>query len=64
LQATTAPLQTLNSHLDSLLYEVSSTDPLVFSGILVGLTLVALLAMSVPTRRAIRVNPLEALRGE
>jgi putative ABC transport system permease protein len=51
-------------YLKSLLYEVSTTDPLVFSGISVGLVLVSLLAMSVPAYRATRVHPLEALRHE
>ncbi len=51
-------------YLKSLLYEISATDPLVFSGISLGLALVALLAMSVPAYRAARVRPLEALRHE
>jgi ABC-type antimicrobial peptide transport system permease subunit len=54
----------MTGYLNSLLYEISSTDPLVFTGILVGLALVALLAMSVPAHRATRVGPLEALRDE
>ncbi len=51
-------------YLKSLLYEVSTTDPLVFSGISVGLVLVALLAMSVPAYGATRIHPLDALRDE
>jgi ABC-type antimicrobial peptide transport system permease subunit len=51
-------------YLKSLLYEVSTTDPLVFSSTSAGLVLVALLAMSVPAYRATRVDPLEALRHE
>lgn len=51
-------------YLKSLLYEVSTTDPLVFSSISAGLVLVALLAMSLPAHRAARVDPLDALRHE
>lgn len=51
-------------YLKSLLYEIATTDPLVFSGISVGLVLVALLAMSVPAYRATRVDPLKSLRHE
>jgi ABC-type antimicrobial peptide transport system permease subunit len=48
----------------SLLYNVTPTDPL--SYLLVGsfLLLVAGLASWVPARRAMRVDPIEALRGE
>lgn len=54
----------MTGYLKSLLYEVSTTDPLVFSGISLSLIVVALLAMSVPAYRATRVDPLEALRHE
>jgi predicted permease len=54
----------MTRYLKSLLYQVSSTDPLVFSSISVGLALVSLLAMSVPAHRATRADPLEALRHE
>jgi putative ABC transport system permease protein len=51
-------------YLKSLLYEVSATDPVVFGSILVGLILVALLAMWIPAHRASRIEPVEALRDE
>ena len=50
--------------LKSLLYEVSTTDPIVFICVSLGLVVVALLAMLLPARRATRVDPLEALRHE
>lgn len=54
----------MTQYLKSLLYQVSTTDPLVFSVISVALVFVALLAMSVPAHRATRVDPLEVLRDE
>jgi putative ABC transport system permease protein len=51
-------------YLKSLLYEVSTTDPVVFSTISGGMVLVALLAMTVPAYRATRVDALATLRDE
>jgi putative ABC transport system permease protein len=54
----------LTGVLKSLLFEVSATDPLIFSAITFGLIAVSLAAMAVPARRAGRVDALEALRHE
>ncbi|PYT16948.1 MAG: hypothetical protein DMG59_09015 [Acidobacteria bacterium] len=50
--------------LGSLLYQVSPTDPFIFAAVAFGLTLVALIAMAIPARRATRVDPADALRHD
>ena len=50
--------------LSSLLFGVSALDPLTFGAVLVLLVTVAAVASYVPARRAARVDPLVAMRGE
>jgi ABC-type antimicrobial peptide transport system permease subunit len=50
--------------LGSLLYEVSPTDPVIYVGIAILLLAVAFAASVLPARRATRIDPLTALRGE
>ena len=50
--------------LGSLLYEVSTTDPLTFVAAPLVLVAVSLLATWIPARRASRIDPLSALRAE
>jgi putative ABC transport system permease protein len=48
----------------SLLYHITPTDPVTFGAASLFIVVVALVASYVPTRRAIGVDPLEALRAE
>jgi ABC-type lipoprotein release transport system permease subunit len=48
----------------SLLYEIQPRDPATFIGVPVVLTAVALVASLLPALRAMRVDPIVALRTE
>ena len=50
--------------LESLLYQLKGTDPLVFGGAVVTLVTVALLSGFAPAWRASRIDPIRALRSE
>jgi putative ABC transport system permease protein len=54
----------LSRLMSTLLFEVTPTDPITFFGVAAFLILVALLACYIPARRAMKVDPLVALRNE
>jgi putative ABC transport system permease protein len=54
----------LTQLLRSLLFQITSTDPDTYSAVAAILICVALLACYVPVRRAIRVDPMAALRHQ
>ena len=54
----------LSRVLQTLLFEVTPTDPLTFASVALALITVSLLACSLPARRAAKVDPMEALRYE
>jgi putative ABC transport system permease protein len=50
--------------MSSVLFGVTPTDPLTFTVVAIVLGTVALLASYIPARRAMRVDPMVALRYE
>ena len=54
----------LSRSMASLLYDVSATDPATFAAIALVAILTALLASMIPALRAVRLDPVKALRAE
>ena len=50
--------------IQSLLYNVTATDPISFGGVSIFLALIAVLASYIPARRATNVDPIVALRND
>jgi len=49
--------------ISEMLFGISATDPVIFLGVPAVLVVVTLAACLAPARRAIRVDPMQALRG-
>ena len=54
----------LTRQMRTMIYGVSTSDPLTFAGVALILMLVATAACYIPARRAMRVDPMTALRYE
>jgi putative ABC transport system permease protein len=54
----------LTKFLRSLLFGVTPTDPITYSAVAAGILLIALVSCYLPARRAVKVDPLIALRAE
>ena len=54
----------LTRFLESLLFEVKPTDPATFAAVALALLMVAVVACGIPARRAMKIEPIEALRYE
>ncbi len=50
--------------MSALLFGISATDPVTFAGVALVISLIALAASYIPARRAMRVDPVKALRYE
>jgi ABC-type antimicrobial peptide transport system permease subunit len=54
----------LNQLMKSLLFDVSATDPLIYLLMATLVITIALLASSIPARRATRIDPIQTLRSD
>jgi ABC-type antimicrobial peptide transport system permease subunit len=54
----------LSSVIATQLFQMSATDPRVYVAVVSFVAIVAAIACWAPTRRAVRVNPVAALRAE
>jgi len=54
----------VSPYLGKLVYGVAATDPLTFTAVALGVSVVAFVAIVVPARRAMRMDPMQALRTD